>query len=84
MDAKAIFDFLNSAGVLGFALLVIVAFLRGWVHTSREFDGVVKDRDEWKELALRGTRIADRAMQVGERRVANRAPGNDERRRNDD
>lgn len=83
MDAKALYDFVNTAGVLGLSLIIIVALLRGWVHTSKEFDNLRRDRDEWKQLALRGTGIVERAVSLGGRGVDHGVPGPDNRRTDD-
>lgn len=48
------------------ALALVGAFIKGWIHTGREFDAMVEDRNLWRDEARellktnrRATRVAD-------------------------
>jgi hypothetical protein len=47
---------------------MIIALLRGWVVTAARFEDLRKDRDEWKEIALRSTDLSVRAVTLVDRR----------------
>ena len=51
-DLQSWTDTLNTVGVLGVLLLALVGVIRGWWVSRREYDLLVKDRDEWKAQAL--------------------------------
>ena len=67
MDAELI-RILTGPGGLLVALLVIIftGMKKKWVFGwyARE---IREDRDEWKEAALRGTRVAERVVSVREK-----------------
>lgn len=57
-------DFKEAAKYIGIpgamALALVYAFVKGWLITRREFDAAIKDRDEWRELALKNWQTTDR------------------------
>lgn len=44
-------EFLNGLGVVGFCILIVIAFARGWVWTKAQVDDLRADRDMWRETA---------------------------------
>lgn len=57
---------LNGIGVVGIAVLLMLAFIRGWAVTARELANVVRDRDEWRtESRLKDQQIAEKDVQLG-------------------
>ena len=46
--------------------LVLVGGLRGWYVFGWLYRDIVRDRDEWKHLALKGIYIAERAVTVAD------------------
>lgn len=60
--------FVQSIGVVGLLVIALLAFYRRWVVLGADHDKEVAelkaDRDEWKDLALRGLTTADRATTV--------------------
>jgi small basic protein len=54
---------------LTIALLAAIATILGAVATAflKLYDHMVKDRDFWRDHALRGTDLADRATYVAEK-----------------
>lgn len=53
---------LGIAGVLTAAF--IVALVRGTIVLGREYRALREDRDMWRQLALNGTQLAGRAVDV--------------------
>lgn len=73
-DLKQILDLAGSLTVAGLLLLILAALLKGWLVTAREYNEMRRQRDrqrqeaeQWKRLALRGTRIAGCAVRVAEK-----------------
>ena len=52
---------IERAGIIGLLCLNLFAFLRGWVHTDREYQALLHERDSWRDVALRGTTTAEDA-----------------------
>jgi hypothetical protein len=51
----------------GLALAVVVLVLggvKGWYVFGREYEQMKIDRDQWRGLALRGTSLAERALET--------------------
>lgn len=46
---------------MGLLLAIIVAGWRRWWVFGWQYDALAKDRDQWKNLALEGTDLAERA-----------------------
>lgn len=60
---------LGPAGLLVFLLFVLFAGWRRWWVYGSALDEMTKDRDEWKRLALRGTRVVEKTLDVAEKEV---------------
>lgn len=58
----------RDAGVIGLLVIIIVGGHRKWWVWGYLYDQVLKERDEWKTLALRGTELADRMVTITKRR----------------
>lgn len=76
MDSRFILDLLDSAGSVGLLVFIIVAIFKGWLVRKAEFDREVarrteveRERNDWRELALRGTDLAEGLASVTTRRV---------------
>jgi len=76
MDVKSIVDILSNGGAIGILAFFLVAGFKGWIVWGREFNREVarreeieKERNDWRELALRGTNLAESLTQVQERRI---------------
>ena len=64
MDIKAVLDVVETAGLIGVLVLILVGGAREWWVYGRFYRAALEDRDEWKRMALTGTELADRAVQV--------------------
>lgn len=59
-------ELIKNAGLAGALLVVVLGGLRQWYVWGWLYREVVKDRDEWKVMALKGINVADRAVNVAE------------------
>jgi hypothetical protein len=56
----------GDAGVLGLLILILYGLTKKWWVVGWAYEEVRKERDEWKELALSGTRAAERAVDLAQ------------------
>ena len=65
-EAQPIVALIDSAGTVGLLVFmgvtVAVAFQRGWVVSRREFDAACRREEQWRQLALRGLGLTERAL----------------------
>lgn len=76
MDIKSIVDIISQGGAVGLLAFFLVAGFKGWIVWGREFNREVErrkevehERNDWRDLALRGTNLAESLTQVQERRI---------------
>lgn len=74
MEIQEIIQTVKAAGVSGLLIFALIGGFRqwwvfGWVHK-----GVVQERDEWKALALHGTALSERSVQVAKTAAEGQAP----------
>lgn len=76
MDVKTLVDLISNGGAVGLLAFFLVAGYKGWIVWGREFTReterrreVEKERNDWRDLALRGTNLAESLTEVTERRV---------------
>lgn len=76
MDVKSLVDIISQGGAVGLLAFFLIAGFRGWIVWGREFnrevarrEQVEAERNDWRELALRGTNLAESLTQVQERRI---------------
>ena len=53
---------LGPSGLVVFVLFVLFAGWKGWWIWGRDYDKLEQEKNEWKEAALRGTRLAEHAV----------------------
>lgn len=60
-----------QAGTAAAPLLVlfIYALYKEWIVLGKDFREIVKERDEWRYIALRGSNIAEKAFLQTRRRL---------------
>jgi hypothetical protein len=66
-------DWIERGGVIGLLLLVVTSFLRGWIHTDREFQEERQDKLFWRDMATRTGKAAESATTLAEK-MANGNP----------
>ena len=55
---------LGPGGALVLALFILFGGWKGWWVYGREYRIMEKDRNEWKDAALKGSLITQRAVEV--------------------
>lgn len=55
-------NLVQVGGVPGLLFLAIVGVFRGWWVPKHVHDDVIKDRDEWKAIALQNMHVASTAV----------------------
>lgn len=63
-DPGTITNIVQSGGVVGLLVLFMVGLVKRWWVVGWAYDDCRRERDEWKELALTGTRAAERAVDL--------------------
>lgn len=63
MEIKDLLDVLETGGLLGLLTLIIIGGAKEWWVYGRHYRDCLADRDEWKQMALAGTELADKAVQ---------------------
>jgi len=76
VDYRTLFEIVDSVGTLGVIVYLIIAIMKGWIIPGREHQNEIarrkeleRERNDWRELALRGTSLAEGLAQVSTRRV---------------
>jgi hypothetical protein len=82
MDLQELLGLIPEAGATGLLVYYIVANWKGWIVPKRELDAetarrkeVERERNDWRELALQGTNLADKLANVQERRLFTEGKG---------
>jgi len=57
-------NWIVAGGATSVLLWVVIGFIKGWIHTDREFQRTVKDQEFYREMALRGVGAAEQIGQV--------------------
>lgn len=55
-------DLIQSGGVVGILVFIVIALLRGWVFTRNAYMDVVRERDGWRAIALHGMKVSEKAV----------------------
>lgn len=63
-DYADILKYLNSAGVLGVLILAIIGGYRRWWVYGWLYKQMEQERDDWRNLALHGTKIAEQTVDL--------------------
>lgn len=54
----------RDGGVLGLLIVIIFGGMRQWYVWGWQYRELLKDKNEWKELAMLGSGLADKAVSV--------------------
>lgn len=66
-DAIDILKFINSGGVLGLLVIAIVGGYRKWWVYGWIYREVERERDDWRDIALHGTDLAEKTVDLFKR-----------------
>lgn len=61
--ADSLWNIISHGGALGVLVVVLWAIITGKLVPKPYFDAAVKDRDDWKDIALTGTSITEKAVE---------------------
>lgn len=64
MDVKTIVELISQGGLIPVLILLLFAGHKKWIVPGWYVKEILNDRNEWKEAALHGTRIASRAVDL--------------------
>jgi hypothetical protein len=64
MDFDQILQAIRDAGVTGLLVFALIGGFRKWWVFGWQYTETARERDEWKRLALGGTELSERAIQV--------------------
>lgn len=59
---------LRDAGVIGLLVMIILGGYKKWWVWGYLYEEAKKEADEWKEIALKGTELADRMVDISKKR----------------
>lgn len=63
VDLSTAYELVQAGGMLGLLLFVLYSGARGWWVFGWQYAAVVKDRDDWKGIALSGAQLAKQAVE---------------------
>lgn len=72
MQIDALYTLLRDGGALGLVVLLIIGGMRGWYVWGWHLRETQAECQEWKQIALRGTEIADRSLDVAAKKEQRR------------
>ncbi len=65
----------STGGAIGTLAFVVLAMLKGWLVPGSVHDQLIRDRDDWKEIALASVNGTEKAISLAERRRADAGRG---------
>ena len=69
MTITELWGFIQAGGIAGLLFLALIGVFRGWWVPKHIVDDLIKDRDEWKTIALQNMHTASTAVdELKERR----------------
>lgn len=68
VDAGMILKILNDGGIIALLVVILVGGVREWWVFGWYYTEMSRERDTWKELALSGTSLAERAVNIAQHR----------------
>ena len=71
MDLKQLLDIVNTVGLVGVLVMILWGgakrlWVYGWYYREQQQYQIrlVRERNEWRDIALRGTVLAEKAVSV--------------------
>jgi len=64
VDLQQILETVRAAGITGLLVFALIGGFRKWWVFGWQYKDVCKEKDEWKQLALGGTQLAERSVSV--------------------
>lgn len=67
MNAADILQTVRDAGVTGLLVFALIGGFRQWWVFGWHHREIVKEREEWKQLALYGTHLSEKSIEVAKK-----------------
>jgi len=62
MEINDILDIISQAGVVGILVIILAGGLRQWWVFGWLYRATIEERNEWKQIALRGVNLAEKGV----------------------
>lgn len=71
-EPNSVLEILDAAGTIGLLVVIVFGALKGWWVPGWAYKNALREIEQWKDLALTGTEIAERLVRrdVGGRRAS--------------
>lgn len=66
MNPEQILDYLSSGGFIGLSILIFYGLARQWWVPGWLYKQEVRDKQEWKAIALQGSKLGERSLSLTE------------------
>lgn len=60
-------ELVDRGGVVAALIILTVAGWRRWIVWGWQYDAMTLERDYWREIAMRGATVAEKAVDVAQR-----------------
>ena len=74
MTVAELLDIVTKGGVIGLLMVIILGGWRRWYVWKWAYDELRTERDFWRDMALSGGRLAEKATGIAEQAVKHGAP----------
>lgn len=74
MEPQEILQAVRDAGVTGLLIFALIGGFRKWWVFGWQYKEVEEEKKEWKQLALGGTQLAERSVNVAKEAVEVKTP----------
>lgn len=74
MNPQEVIQTIRDAGVTGLLIFALIGGFRKWWVFGWHYKEVEQEKNEWKQLALGGTQLAERSVSVAKEVVEVKTP----------
>lgn len=67
MTVQEIFEFLKTTGLVGALMIFIWGGVKRWWVYGHQYDDLRRERDAWRESALRNGNFVDRSLNLAQK-----------------
>lgn len=64
LTVSEVFEFLRTTGLVGALFFFIYGGYKRWWVYGHQYDDVLRERDAWRESALKNGNFADRSLEL--------------------
>jgi hypothetical protein len=66
VDLAQIVRVISDAGIIGLLVVILVGGSKRWWAWGWQYEDLIKEKDEWKRLALSGTDMAEKLTSIAQ------------------